>query len=247
MIWKKTLSMLINIFNYSTYRSFYIALGRGEINSNLIINTLSPKSSKADMVGRKIKNKLPIIGVTKGHAVNFAECCNPLPGENIVGILTEKKGINVHLINCSVLERFTNYPELWYELTWDKKLGNYLQTARISLTVQNKVGSFNKITNCISTNNFGFINLSETDVDLIQVSYSNIEGGHSGAGIGNIDSIPHFINPDLENTLPKMPARPVGDNLREPELLYAIQKDCKRETNERIRGGGIKKSKSKMN
>ena len=82
--------------------------------------------------------------------MNFAECCNPLPGENIVGILTEKKGINVHLINCSVLERFIDFPELWYELTWNTKAGKHLQTVRINLTVQNKIGSLNKITGIIS-------------------------------------------------------------------------------------------------
>ena len=32
----------------------------------------------------------------------------------------------------------------------------------------------------------------------LSCNYSNIEGGHSGAGIGNIDTIPHFINPDLQ-------------------------------------------------
>ncbi len=156
---KKTLSMLINIFNYTTYKSFYIALGRGEVNSNLILETFVPKSLKYETRSKKVKNRLPIIGLTKGQAVNFADCCNPLPGENIVGILTEKKGISVHLINCSVLERFTNFPELWYELTWDTKSGKYLQTARISLTVQNKVGSFNKITSCISKLNSNIVDI----------------------------------------------------------------------------------------
>ena len=54
------------------------------------------------------------------------------------------------MINCSVLERFIDFPELWYELTWNTKSGKHLQTARISLTVQNKIGSLNKITNTIS-------------------------------------------------------------------------------------------------
>ena len=156
---KKTLTMLVNAFNYSSYRSFYIALGRGEINSNLIMETFSPKQNKSSSNIKKVKNRLPIIGFTKGLAINFAECCNPLPGENIVGILTEKKGINVHLINCSVLERFTDFPELWYELTWDTKSGQHLQTARISLTVQNKVGSLNKITSCISKLNSNIVDI----------------------------------------------------------------------------------------
>ena len=53
--------MLINIFNYDTYRSFYIALGRGEINSNLIINTIIPQSEKRRIKIKEVKNRLPII------------------------------------------------------------------------------------------------------------------------------------------------------------------------------------------
>ena len=79
--------------------------------------------------------------------MQLADCCNPLPGENIVGILNEGKGINVHLINCSTLERFSDFPELWYELVWDEKTNNYPQVAKIKLILQNKVGSINKVTN----------------------------------------------------------------------------------------------------
>ncbi len=156
---KKILSMLISTFNYDTYRSFYIALGRGEINSNLILKRLMPSSENGVIEIKEVKNRLPISGLTKGQAVNFASCCNPLPGENIVGILTEKKGISVHLINCTVLERFTNFPELWYELTWETKSGKYLQTVRMQLTVQNKIGSFNKITNCIAKLNANIVDI----------------------------------------------------------------------------------------
>ena len=54
-----------------------------------------------------------------------------------------------------------------------------------------------QIINCVSTNNHGFINLSETDVNLIQVSYSNIEGGYEGEG--NIDIDPLFVNAEIDD------------------------------------------------
>ena len=49
-----------------------------------------------------------------------------------------------------------------------------------------------QIINCVSMNNYGFINLIETEDNLIQVSYSNIEGGYEGDG--NIDIDPLFVN-----------------------------------------------------
>ena len=38
-------------------------------------------------------------------AVHIAKCCTPLPGENIVGIVTTGKGITVHTIDCNTLEK----------------------------------------------------------------------------------------------------------------------------------------------
>ncbi len=146
---KKTLSFLVQFFNYTSYKSFYIALGRGEINSGLILKSMNPKIANIDIINEKKENRLPIRGFTKGLALNIAECCNPLPGENIVGILNEGKGINVHLLNCYTLERFSDFPELWHELIWDVRQGQeHPLTCEIKLTIQNSIGSLNKVTSC---------------------------------------------------------------------------------------------------
>ena len=146
---KKTLRFLVQFFNYSSYKSFYIALGRGEINSNLILKSMSPKTANIEIQKIDKNNKLPIIGFTKGLALNIAECCNPLPGEGIVGILNEGKGINVHSMDCNTLERFSDFPELWHELIWDRsKEQKYLLISKIKLTIQNTIGTLHKVTTC---------------------------------------------------------------------------------------------------
>ena len=143
---------MIQSFKYSSYRSFYVAIGRAEISTNVILSKLEPKKTKATDIKTSI-NKLPIIGLTKGAVINLAECCNPLPGENIVGILVEGKGMTVHLLNCSTLDRFSDFPELWYELTWDNKGLKYPQFAKVNITLQNKIGSLHKVTSCIKKTN----------------------------------------------------------------------------------------------
>ena len=109
---------------------------------------LNPKELNKELIKKK-SNHLPIIGLTKGAAVNLAECCNPLYGEDIVGILVEGKGMDVHLLNCSTLERFSDFPEVWYELMWNKKATGQDQVAKIEITLQNKIGSLNKVTSII--------------------------------------------------------------------------------------------------
>ncbi len=115
------MKILIDGFNYNSYRSFYIAIGKAQISSDSILELLQYGNKQKTYAIKSKKRNLPILGVTNKMPIKLAECCTPLLGENIVGILVEGKGIYVHLLNCSTLERFSDYPELWYELTWDNK------------------------------------------------------------------------------------------------------------------------------
>ena len=158
---KKTLKILIDGFNLDSYRSFYIAIGKAQITSDLILELLQQGNKQKIFKKNNKKKSLPILGVTNKMPIKLAQCCTPLIGENIVGILVEGKGIYVHLLNCSTLERFSDFPELWYELTWDNKnASNFSQLCKISIVLQNKVGSLNRITSCIKKANINIVDLN---------------------------------------------------------------------------------------
>ena len=169
---KKTLKILINGFNYDSYRSFYIAIGKAQISSDSILELLQHGNKQKIFTIKRKKRNLPILGVTNKMPIKLAECCTPLLGENIVGILVEGKGIYVHLLNCSTLERFSDYPELWYELTWDNKnIGNLSQFSKISIVLQNKIGSLHRVTSCIKKANINIVdlNISKRSQDFFNV------------------------------------------------------------------------------
>ena len=169
---KKTLKILIDGFNYDSYRSFYIAIGKAQISSDSILELLQYGNKQKTFAIKSKKRNLPILGVTNKMPIKLAECCTPLLGENIVGILVEGKGIYVHLLNCSTLERFSDYPELWYELTWDNKnIGNLSQLSKISIVLQNKVGSLHRVTSCIKKANINIVdlNISKRSQDFFNI------------------------------------------------------------------------------
>ena len=169
---KKTLKILIDGFNYNSYRSFYIAIGKAQISSDSILELLQYGKKQKTFAIKSKKRNLPILGVTNKMPIKLAECCSPLLGENIVGILAEGKGIYVHLLNCSTLERFSDYPELWYELTWDNKnIGNLSQLSKISIILQNKVGSLHRVTSCIKKANINIVdlNISKRSQDFFNI------------------------------------------------------------------------------
>ena len=169
---KKTLKILIDGFNYDSYRSFYIAIGKAQISSDSILELLQYDNKQKNFEIKNRKRSLPILGVTNKMPIKLAECCTPLLGENIVGILVEGKGIYVHLLNCSTLERFSDYPELWYELTWDNKnVGNLSQLSKISIVLQNKVGSLHRVTSCFKKANINIVglNISKRSEDFFNI------------------------------------------------------------------------------
>jgi GTP diphosphokinase / guanosine-3',5'-bis(diphosphate) 3'-diphosphatase len=195
---KKVLTALINGFNYHSYRSFYVAIGRAEISSDEILEMLNPKELNKELI-KKNHNYLPIIGLTKGAAVNLAECCNPLHGEDIVGILVEGKGMDVHLLNCSTLDRFSDFPEIWYELMWNKKATGQDQVAKIEITLQNKIGSLNKVTSIIKK---AYVNIVDIKLNKRSQDFFEIEVFVKVKNIKHLESL--MISLKLEERIYKI-------------------------------------------
>ena len=135
-------------------------IGNGSIDPSSIINFLFPelnyklKSNNFLLHRNKSfkpnlnENTLQINGLIPGMAVHFAKCCTPLPGENIVGIVTTGKGITVHTIDCNTLEKFYDIPERWLDIHWDKD-GSTFHIGRINIVMTNEPGSLASVTNHI--------------------------------------------------------------------------------------------------
>ena len=80
-------------------------------------------------------------------AVHMAGCCTPLPGDRIVGLVTEGKGVTVHTIDCEVLVSFSGTPERWLDVTWDANLDTAeMHVGRITTVLNNAPGSLNSLT-----------------------------------------------------------------------------------------------------
>ena len=68
-----------------------------------------------------ISESFYITEAVDGMAVHIAKCCHPIPGEDVVGIVTTGKGITVHGRNCDTLRKFVEAPELWLDIQWNRR------------------------------------------------------------------------------------------------------------------------------
>ena len=116
---------------------------------------------------RKKKEKktesLPIKGLIPGMALHYAGCCNALPGDRIVGIVTKGRGVTVHTIDCETLEEFSEMPERWIDVSWDADAVDELHVSRIQLVVANAPGSLGDLSTVIARNDGNISNLKITN------------------------------------------------------------------------------------
>ncbi len=110
-----------------------------------------------------VETQSAVIGLNKGQAFDRAPCCQPLPGERIVGIAERGHGVIVHSIDCGALERFDDQPERWLDLHW--ATGNHAPEYSVSLetTIGNDAGVLGRICTLIGEQKANISDLSFVD------------------------------------------------------------------------------------
>lgn len=88
----------------------------------------------------------------KGIKYDFAKCCNPIPGDEVIGFISHEKGIRIHRRNCkNVLNLFLKEPERIIQINWNETdLGEF--TGGIKIIGEDRPGILNEITKTISKN-----------------------------------------------------------------------------------------------
>ncbi|MBT3938550.1 MAG: bifunctional (p)ppGpp synthetase/guanosine-3',5'-bis(diphosphate) 3'-pyrophosphohydrolase [Pelagibacterales bacterium] len=147
----KLIDPILKQTSFKSKRALFMALGKAEINSDEVLKLILPNKNKEILnAPNNTKDKgVSLKGLKPGVAIHMAECCYPLFGERIVGLMTEGKGITIHTLDCVTLERFTDNPELWVDLTWNKK-NSENSIGRIDIIVTNQKGSLNTLTQTIA-------------------------------------------------------------------------------------------------
>ena len=74
---------------------------------------------------------LSIRGLTPGVGYDLAECCHPVPGDRIVGLRKQDKGVEVHAIDCHQLA--TGIDNDWLDLSWGRRSRGAVGRLRVTL------------------------------------------------------------------------------------------------------------------
>ncbi|AUM96836.1 TPA: bifunctional (p)ppGpp synthetase/guanosine-3',5'-bis(diphosphate) 3'-pyrophosphohydrolase [Clostridium botulinum] len=112
------------------FREQYLKKNKPELNWNEVRDQIS-KSNKQ----KKKKSSSPGI-IVKGEdnlLVRFAKCCNPVPGDEIIGYITKGRGISIHRTDCKNMEQLVEEdPTKIVEVSWGKpKGGEYISELEV--------------------------------------------------------------------------------------------------------------------
>jgi len=166
--WLKEIAEKLNI---NKLDSLYAAIGNGSLKELQIITRLKNKHIKTKNVEvdpKKLKSKMkkkskkPTSGVViKGMddlKVRFAKCCNPVPGDEIIGYITRGRGVSIHRLDCSNISSHENDGR-FIEAEWDTSKKQKF-TAEIQIEAADKPGLLKDITNIYTENNINATNLN---------------------------------------------------------------------------------------
>ena len=60
-----------------------------------------------------------VIEGASGLLVRIAKCCNPVPGDDIVGYITKGRGVAIHRVDCMNLRAQENYEQRLLDVEWE--------------------------------------------------------------------------------------------------------------------------------
>jgi RelA/SpoT family (p)ppGpp synthetase len=139
-------------------------LGAAEMTGKELVATLYPELLRDAAALPPADATSPvIIGLGTGQQARPAPCCNPIPGERIVGIAVRGKGVMVHAIDCAELGAFEDQPDRWIDLRWAEARSRADHTVKIEVAMANDAGVLGRICTLIGEQRANITDIVFTD------------------------------------------------------------------------------------
>ena len=138
-------------FNVKTIEDLYAAIGSGNARLQQVTNYLQlqnekfkpPEDVDPQSLVKKTSTQQSVLdsnGITVSGVGNLlthiAKCCHPVPGDEIMGFITQGRGISVHRIDCEQLANALNQqPEREVEVQWGQKSQKNQQSYQVKIQI----------------------------------------------------------------------------------------------------------------
>lgn len=152
-------------YDFKNTEELYVAVGCGDLSIGKIINKLSEVTGRKDpllLLHQPRETKKTGIGVTvlgmKGLLTTFARCCNPAPGDEIVGYITRGRGATIHRQDCPNILSMKDRERI-IKVTWGEPQLMYPVTVMVK--GYNRQGLMSDVSSILSNEEVNLV-----DIDL---------------------------------------------------------------------------------
>ena len=149
----------------------YLKTKKAEVTDKQVLDTIVASESKEKDKEKKGKGGIVVKGI-HDVAVRFSKCCNPVPGDEIVGFVTRGRGISIHRTDCINILNFpaTERARL-IEAEWQVSEAETTQTytTEINIYANNRKGLLAEVSKIFL----------ELDIDIITINVSNNKKGRA--------------------------------------------------------------------
>jgi GTP pyrophosphokinase len=173
------------LFGYHSADALLEALGNGTLTVRDIFRKVQPKEEvKIEETeeeshqrfldfARATAKGIKLQGITN-LMVTFGKCCNPIPGDEMIGFVTRGRGITVHRATCQSLPLLHEESDRLIPVEWDVKRNETFKV-QIKVVGEDRKGALKEMSECISGEN---INITSVDLkvkDNIAIAFFIIE------------------------------------------------------------------------
>jgi len=209
---KTAYERVAHLLDYERVEDFLVAIGAGDVTESQIMQRVLEDEREQrekdqevmDRINRRTRHASSTVvdgsnGVTiqgtGGLLVNIARCCNPAPGDAIVGFITRGRGVTVHRVDCPNFQAITD-TERVIDVSWGGVTPEHKYVVPIEIVAQDRPGLLRDITMLIADER---INISTVEVDtrtnvaMLYVSLEISDNHQLARVLSKIDCIPHVF------------------------------------------------------
>jgi GTP pyrophosphokinase len=166
------------------------SIGQGDVSTTLAIKHLYPESVDSEPVKPNVFERfvdrvrgtkgVRIQGVD-GLMVRYAQCCQPVPGDPVVGYVTRGRGVSIHRGDCPNLLLLVHEPERRLEIDWQEAQGERF-LVRLALEGNDRRGLYADVASAVSS----------TGTDIKSMDLRSTDGRTMGSMLVEVENLAHL-------------------------------------------------------
>jgi GTP pyrophosphokinase len=169
-----TLNEWASEMSYPGADGLLAAMGSGTLAAATLLNRFRPQKPEPEIPTAPVEFVDKARGARGIRIQNlhnmmfrFANCCQPVPGEAVVGYITRGRGVTVHRVNCVNVMAITDRSERRLDVEWDVSADQSF-LVRLNLTMENRKNLLRDITQAIAD--------AETDIQGVSLAADRATG-----------------------------------------------------------------------